>query len=462
MPTPRTGRIEKHRELWRIDVKVHGIRIRKSFATRDLAEAALRETLASVEPDYSARLSKLLGKVTVADVVSQYLERRRPQLELSTMARYDEVVAKHVVPLIGSLDADELVQTPVVLQDFIDGLSWGTARKVLEVLGPALQAAANNGLIPSNPVSKIRRPRRPAKSKKKDIPTPDDVEKIIIGAYEEGLWWGYFVELTATLGLRRGETCALRWEDFTFPARGDKYGRIHIRRAVGKKKGGIYIKAPKSGLARELVVERSVFEGLHWFAGKTGWLFPGRAVRPRRRPDEITRDSSAGRLLHWLDHHGGEVSDKSGRAGADARRAIGVNSSTLSQVCGALLRSGHIERDANARRTFRLALTNLGREAVHDLRALPPEDDHPLHPNSAGARFREMLDRLGIQAPDSRRYGLHSLRHFRATHFFNASRDWVQVAQYLGHTSPAITMELYTNNVVQPTQELLADSAVKL
>jgi len=58
------------------------------------------------------------------------------------------------------------------------------------------------------------------------------------------------------------------------------------------------------------------------------------------------------------------------------------------------------------------------------------------------------------------RYTLHSLRHFRATHLYNRSKDWVQVARYLGHTSPAITMELYANNVVQPTQALLADAAV--
>lgn len=72
-----------------------------------------------------------------------------------------------------------------------------------------------------------------------------------------------------------------------------------------------------------------------------------------------------------------------------------------------------------------------------------------------------MLSGLGLRSPSGKPYTLHSLRHYRATHLYNRSKDWVQVARYLGHTSPAITMELYANNVVQPTQELLADAAAE-
>lgn len=37
---------------------------------------------------------------------------------------------------------------------------------------------------------------------------------MILAAEEESILWGLFVKITATLGTRRGETCALRWEDF--------------------------------------------------------------------------------------------------------------------------------------------------------------------------------------------------------------------------------------------------------
>lgn len=383
----------------------------------------------------------------------------KPHLEDSTKARYDNVLKKYVFPCVGSLDAREVAASPVLLQDFLDGVPWGSARKALEVLGPALRMAFDNGLIPCDPVTKIRRPKRPDRRKKKEIPTPTEVEKMIVAAYEEDIWWGYFVELTAILGTRRSETAALRWEDFVFPRAEAKHGLLHIRRAIGKRDGGIYIKSPKSGLEREILLHKSLFEGLDAFDGATGWLFPGRDVRPRKDPEAITPSSTAGRLILWLAEEGGDVASPSGTAGAEARRAIGTNSATFSQVSRWLEARGLIERETNARRTFRLKLTPSGAEFA---RGLADEDttELPVHPDTVGHRFEEMVERLGLRSVSGRSYTLHSLRHYRATHLYNRSKDWVQVARYLGHTSPAITMELYANNVVQPTQALLADAAV--
>jgi integrase len=185
-------------------------------------------------------------------------------------------------------------------------------------------------------------------------------------------------------------------------------------------------------------------------------------VRPRRNADEITLGSTAGRLIVWLADCGGLVECPSGRAGADARRAIGTNSATLSQAVGELTRRGLLDRDANARRTFRLELTATGRDLARTLCEQPDLTDLPVHPDTMGHRFEALSERLGLRAASGSVYTLHSLRHYRATHLYNRSKDWVQVARYLGHTSPAITMDLYANNVVHTTQALLADAAVDL
>ncbi len=207
------------------------------------------------------------------------------------------------------------------------------------------------------------------------------------------------------------------------------------------------------------MVSGSIFEGMDGFRGATGWLFPGRDVRPRGDPRDLTLSSTPGRLLVWLLEQGGGVTCPSGRAGARARRAIGTNSATLSQAVKELLGRRLIERDANARRTFRLALTGAGRPAAEKL-LQAVGSVLPVHPDTAGHHFEEMAKALDLRTPSGKSYSLHSLRHFRATHLYNRSKDWVQVARYLGHTSPAITMDLYANNVVVPTQALLADAAV--
>jgi integrase len=89
----------------------------------------------------------------------------------------------------------------------------------------------------------------------------------------------------------------------------------------------------------------------------------------------------------------------------------------------------------------------------------PIDEGMPLHPDSASHRFADMMRVLDMRAPSGRSFGLHSLRHFVATHQYDRTKDWVQVAKYMGHTSPAIAMDLYANNVVEHTQTLLADIA---
>jgi integrase len=84
----------------------------------------------------------------------------------------------------------------------------------------------------------------------------------------------------------------------------------------------------------------------------------------------------------------------------------------------------------------------------------------PWNPHSAVHRFAKMMKRLGLVARDTGKpFTLHSLRHYVATALYNQSHDWVQVAKFLGHGSPAITMRLYANHVVEDSQRKLGEMA---
>jgi integrase len=84
----------------------------------------------------------------------------------------------------------------------------------------------------------------------------------------------------------------------------------------------------------------------------------------------------------------------------------------------------------------------------------------PWHPKSAGHMFARMMTRLGLVARDTgKSFTLHSLRHYVATALYNQSHDWVQVAKFLGHKNPTITMRLYANHVVEDSQRRLGEIA---
>jgi integrase len=118
-------------------------------------------------------------------------------------------------------------------------------RNTRTILLQAFEEAVMRKLIPENPVRGQKLPS--AKCADKDIPTKEEVAKMLLAGEEEDRLWGLFVRITATLGTRRGETCALRWEDF------DSGGqRVLIRRDACVSIDVLTIEAPKSGRSRTL------------------------------------------------------------------------------------------------------------------------------------------------------------------------------------------------------------------
>ncbi len=181
---------------------------------------------------------------------------------------------------------------------------------------------------------------------------------MIVAAEEEDSIWGLFLNITATLGTRRGETCAFQWEDFDFDTQ-----RVHVRRAMCKGvRGPKEIKLPKTGRERTLAVGRLFFDQIRPLRRSTGWIF---------------------------------VDRRSGR-------------------------------------------------------------DGPWHPDCPGHRFQRITQRLDLP------YTLHSLRHFVATQLLVRGLPVTQVAQFMGHKDPSVTLDLYANHIVDDVQRMMGEAAVSL
>ncbi|MGH2685046.1 MAG: tyrosine-type recombinase/integrase, partial [Actinomycetota bacterium] len=356
--------IERHGRRFRVDKLHRGHRLRQSFET--LAEARLFLEELERKGGGTALQVGAVAPYTVGDLVKRWYAGHRKRLQPGTRFDYEWRI-RHDIAKIAAVDARDLIRDPSILHDFYwNQLGPQSARNARTILMQAFDEAVMHKLLPENPARAQRVP--PTRTLDKDIPTVTEVEKLILAAEEEDPRWGLFVRLTATLGTRRGETCALRGEDFDAAGQ-----RVLVRRAACVSNEVLTIKPPKSGRSRTLYIPS---EGFWRRMGDVrlpaGYLFRGWVRDPLRRE----RLAARGEEKCW-------------------------------------------------------------------------------HVYTASRRFGRMVRRLGLVSENGRYYGLHSLRHFVATRLYNESKDWVQVARFLGHRDPGITMKLYANHVVEPGQREL-------
>jgi integrase len=357
--------ISRDRNSFRVRRWVGGQRLQKRFKALAEAQSFLHALDARIADRRLAEV-RSTGSTKVRDIVERWFAGHRNRLQPGTQFDYEWRI-RHDVSKIADADALDLIRDRSILHDFYwNQLGAQSARNARTILRQAFEEAVLRKLIPENPARGQRLP--PTRSLDKDIPTRQEVEKMILGAEEEDPLWGLFVRITATLGTRRGETCALRWEDF------DSAGqRVLIRRAACVSSEVLTIKAPKSGRSRTLHIPSAGFwSGLEVFRHPQGYLFRG-WVRDRIRRSELAR---RGEEKCW-------------------------------------------------------------------------------HVYTASRRFGRMIRRIGLMSENGRHYGLHSLRHFVATQLYNQSKDWVQVAKFMGHRDPSITMKLYANHVIEAGQREL-------
>jgi integrase len=105
---------------------------------------------------------------TIAQYVSYWLELRKGDLAGNTHARYCTLARNQIVPYIGSLPLDRL--NAACLQWLYDRLArsggakgdplrTATIGQVHRFLHVCLEHAASDGILPHNPVDRIKTPR---------------------------------------------------------------------------------------------------------------------------------------------------------------------------------------------------------------------------------------------------------------------------------------------------------------
>ena len=206
----------------------------------------------------------------------------KPALRITTQRCYEDRIYKHIIPGVGEVPLNRLQQSD--LQQFYAELKKNGRLSCKEYYGPglsdrmvrachftcrsSLEKAVAEKLIPLNPAIGCKLP--PKKAEEMQVLTREEMQRFLIQAREDDFFELAVLELST--GMRRGEICALRWEDLDFGT-----GALHIRRQVLRIYGALDISKPKTKSSdRTVILPPAVLSVLKELKARTDseWMFP--------------------------------------------------------------------------------------------------------------------------------------------------------------------------------------------
>lgn len=219
-------------------------RTKGGFATRQEADRALRETLASTdEHRYIAPSRLTLGQF----LESEWLPAVRATVRPTTLAQYRQAVRVHLVPALGgvALQALSPAHLNALYADLLEsgrsdgtgGLSPKSVRHVHVAVRKALGDAVRWGRAARNVAAAASPPRLVAPELR--VWTVEQLRAFLVGVAGGRLFAAWLT--LATTGLRRGELLGLEWRDIDLDAR-----RLSVRRAVTVVNGRPVATEPKT------------------------------------------------------------------------------------------------------------------------------------------------------------------------------------------------------------------------
>lgn len=147
-------------------------------------------------------------------------------------------------------------------------MSDQTIRGIHTTLHGALKQAVEERLIARNPADGCKLPS--AKSREMQVLTPEEIQRLLIQAREDGCYELLLLELSK--GLRRGEICALQWDDLNFST-----GALRVERQVHRVRGELVVSQPKTKASnRSVVLPAPVLAVLKTYqkSSTSRWMFP--------------------------------------------------------------------------------------------------------------------------------------------------------------------------------------------
>ena len=343
------------------------------------------------------------GAILLADYIEQHWWPGRTD-EPSTSTPMRSRIRNHIIPLLGAVplrDIDATVLRAWKVQ-LLSRVAESTAEVIWIHLATILGAAVDDGRLLKNPCKAHRTVKPPKRTKTK----AHAWERPVVDAVRAGLQERYHiaVDLGVGLGLRQGEAFGLGEEDFDFDA-----GVVHVRRQLrwdGKARP--YFCLPKGGKTRDVPLSpnlaQRVREHFHRFP-------PVPCTLPWRNPEPPT-------------------------TALETRQRKPI---TVRLVLSSSQGNRILYRTWNER-SWKPALVAAG-----VLKAI-------------GEKLQKQGDRIRRRPVFelSRKDMFHVLRHTYASVQLEAGESVVSLSEWLGHSSPNITLDHYAHFMPQAGKRGLA------
>lgn len=209
-------------------------------------------------------------RVTVRDYVSTFVEQRAAMgiIEESTLKDYRKVWRNYIAPegahYLGGITLQDLTAADVreweahlsAEKPQGGGYSPNTVGKAHRLLKEAITQARADGIIATDPMLNIKPPKRGASH-------PNalglDAAPLVLQKLDamQETYLTVAARLAIYTGMRRGEICALQWRDVDLEGR-----TIRVRRSVGVKDGGTYLKDTKTDKVRAVSIPEPLARSL--------------------------------------------------------------------------------------------------------------------------------------------------------------------------------------------------------
>ena len=156
------------------------------------------------------------------NVIKLWKNTKKLRCKPSTESKYNYIINKHIIPVLGNVDINEL--STVKLNEYVEnkllngrlnisgGLSPSYVRTMTIILNSTLKFAYDEGILKGN-LPHIYKP--PTTKKEIEIMTTDEQYKLERYIINNPSCTGLGIILSLNCGLRIGEICALKWSDIS-------------------------------------------------------------------------------------------------------------------------------------------------------------------------------------------------------------------------------------------------------